>query len=953
MESRDWPSILTLVEGLWDLPEEERAARLEEVFASEPELREPVERLLRADADPPAFLKAAGGLEFAADVDGAAPRRLGPYSILEELGRGGMGTVYVAERADGRFERRVALKALPSALHSGVARDRFHRETQLLARLEHPNIARLYDAGVDEGAPYLVMELVDGTRIDDYCDAEGMGVKERLRTFEGVCDAVQHAHQNLVIHRDLKPSNILVSQVGVVKLLDFGIAHLQQDESGGDALSGVSAMTPAYASPEQTAGGPVTVTTDVYSLGVILHELLTGRRPLGASEDGSDVSGWTETDAPVHGTSGNWDEAPAHVRGDLGFVLERALARDPEHRYPSVQALLDDLRRLRSFEPLAARPGTRWYRTERFVRRNRVAVLAAVALGVTISGGTGAALWQGRVAAVERDVARREAARAEEAAVFLRSVFTASAPGQAPTDVDVLARDLLDFGARRIETELVGDPLLRADVMNLLGGVYSGLAEEDVAEQMLTQAADQYRTLLDAQHPEAIDALLDLADFNAVRYSRRPEHETAATIVYREVVEATRENPTLQRQRSAALVGLGGTFLQFVDGEVTEDEARVVLDEGLALAREIDDLDLIGYAAYYRGWLEMSYGDAIEAERLLLTGLRARTARWGETSPATLTIVNQIGWLYESLGRYEEAAEYFERSMEARRRIYGDRHPRLMSSLNGLGVVRLGQARYTDAERLLSESIVLGGAVTSDSTHASTYAWLGRAFAGQGRATEAIGAFQRAVDVSNARQRPRTLNDYAVFLRSEGRLEEAEVVLRQAIEAYVAIQGSEHPYTAVTRSNLGTVLLQLGRHIEAGSVLESAVASMERVWSPDHPSIGGALVDLGWVRLLEGSLDEANRLLTRAHEITTNSYAQDHWRVGVAKLYLGVSFRTLQQVQDAERALLASHAILEPQRAVRTDDWYWVNTHLAQLYDGLGRGADAQRFRSELTTGGG
>ena len=942
MTTTDWAKVLQIAEEAWDLSGDERDAFIAEVVARDPSLAEPLRKVMIADAAESDFLQPAGGLDFA--LDDEVPDRMGPYAIRQEAGRGGMGRVFVAERADGRFQRKVALKVLASPLATETERERFQNEADLLARLEHPNIARLYDAGVERGTPYLVMELVEGTRIDDYADAEGLDVGRRLRLFERVCAAVQHAHQKLIVHRDLKPSNILVDARGEVKLLDFGIAQFRAD--GATEGMVVGTMTPAYASPEQSRGEPVTAATDVYSLGVVLHELLLGRRPNPDFTRAPEATGWTETTSPVELDPATFRDVSRSLRGDLESILGRALAIEPGQRYPSAQALLDDLVRFRRTEPVAAREATRRYVVERFVMRNRAAVILSVVLGTGVMAGMAGVAWQGRVAAIERDRAERAAARAEEVTDFLTGVFNVAAPGDGPPADEIPAREILDMGARRIEGDLAEDRLLQAEMMSVLGLVYRGLAVDSTAESMLVGALDRLRAEHGDEDPEVLDAQLELAELFANRHDRTAEHEMRAVQLFDDVVVRAERSPSEPRVQAAltrALSGLGSTYLLFAEGEA--GEARDRLERAVTLGESLGDLDLIGQAKHYLAWWHMGAANTEEAERLYHEALDALTERWGPTGEATLGTLSQIGWFYEGLARYPEAEEYLERAVRLRRDVYGDTHPRVANSLLGLGLVRLRSGNYAAGEEALRETLEISGPFSSDADLATNYSWLAQTIAGQGRFAEANEEFERALSAAPAAQSGRILNDYGVFLRDRGQPAAAETRFFEAWQSYTTTFGPDHPYTAMVLGNLGGVQTAQGKHDEAAESLAQAVSVMETAWGEDNARLASPLVTLGWSHILQGNGDEAYRHLDRAHRISVASYAPEHWRVGHAKLYLGIALRAVRRLEEAEVTLTESWRILEPQQRARTDDWYWVNIHLAQLLSDLDRGEEAARYQ--------
>jgi len=405
-----WTEVKRLFHAALDLPGPDRLAYVRREAAGNATLLREVESLLAAEEESTDFLDAGAADYLPASEIG---RRIGPYQIIEEIGAGGMGAVYLAERT-GEFRQRVALKLIRPGMDSGMFVSRFHRERQILAALDHPNIARLLDGGAaDDGRPYFVMEHVDGKPLQEWCHAHAVPTGERLRLFLDVCGAVEYAHQRLVVHRDLKPANILVTEDGTVKLLDFGIAKLLGSETASETVAltemGGHLMTPEYASPEQVRGLPVTTATDIYSLGVILFELLAGRLPY-AFETRSAL----EVERIVAGTDPPFPSAVAavpamarQITGDLDVIVLKALEKEPARRYQSVEQFAADIRRHLEGAPILARPQTWRYRSGRFVRRNRIAVGAAVLVVLSLTGGLIASLWQAHIARQERARAER------------------------------------------------------------------------------------------------------------------------------------------------------------------------------------------------------------------------------------------------------------------------------------------------------------------------------------------------------------------------------------------------------------------------------------------------------------------------------------------------------------------------------------------------------------------
>ncbi|NBC18727.1 MAG: protein kinase, partial [Bacteroidetes bacterium] len=537
MDSTRWRHLKALFEAALDRPPEERTSFLDEACAGDEELRQELESLLMAAAGSGPFDALAD--EFVSplladledDADLLMPtlegRRVGPYEIARRIGQGGMGAVYLAERADGQFEQQVALKLVRHGLHGTEGARRFLAERQILARLQHPHIARLLDGGITEdGQPYFAMEYVDGLPLDAYCDEHELGIETRLRLFQTVCDAVHYAHQNLIVHRDLKPSNILVTedpgsgpgQAPQVKLLDFGIAKLIDVEDEGDLLTrtGMPVLTPAYASPEQVRCQPITTASDVYTLGVVLFELLTGQRPYDVQgRSPSEVEEMvceteppapsaivtrpapgSASDAPPTRTSGSPEVLRRRLAGDLDTIILKAMQKEPGRRYASAEALRDDLQRHLDGLPVTARPSTLGYRARTFVRRHRTGVTAAALVALAVLAGIVGTVWQARVAAQERDAARQEAAKAERVASFLIDVFETPDPSEARGDT-ITAREILDRGARRVRTELAAEPAVQAQMMDVIGRVYQNLGLYDRAGALLDEALTLRRTTPD------------------------------------------------------------------------------------------------------------------------------------------------------------------------------------------------------------------------------------------------------------------------------------------------------------------------------------------------------------------------------------------------------------------------------------------------------------------------
>ncbi|MGH8172115.1 MAG: protein kinase domain-containing protein, partial [Rhodanobacteraceae bacterium] len=484
----EWPDLFALFERISDAPLAERSRLLDEVAAKHPDLRERLERLLLLDAS---------GHDISSDVaewrgrigsdDSDAPTRIGPWRIIRELGAGGMGRVFLAERCDGEYEQHVALKLIRGELVSNASLARFVRERSILARLDHPGIATLVDGGVEDGGrPWFAMQLVDGQPLPEYCRELHLGIEARLRLLIAACDAVAYAHRQLVVHCDLKPSNVLVDRRGQPRLLDFGIARLLEADGtpGSSTQTQARAMTPGYAAPEQLTGKPISVASDVYALGAMLYELLTGQRPYSASEESPAAVAVAQLRSEARHMSrvaaSSMPFPSRRLRGDLDLIAARALRYDPAQRYAGADAFADDLRRYLDGRPIAARRGGTAYRVRRFIARHRIAVsLAALAIAGLI-GATAFAWMQMRDA-------RGQAARAEVVRRFLVGVFDQASPDENKGQ-PITARQLLEKGEGRLDEALRRQPDLDADITALLGQLYIDVSDFDRAEVLLKRA---------------------------------------------------------------------------------------------------------------------------------------------------------------------------------------------------------------------------------------------------------------------------------------------------------------------------------------------------------------------------------------------------------------------------------------------------------------------------------
>ena len=814
-----------------------------------------------------------GSVETPAGAPMSAGQAIGAYRLVSPLGGGGMGTVWLAERSDGRFTRGAAIKFLNAAF-AGRGGERFRREGRILARLTHPRIAQLVDAGVTAaGQPYLVLEHVDGEQIDRYCDAHALDVSARVRLFLEVLDAVAHAHTNLIVHRDIKPSNVLVGADGHVKLLDFGIAKLLEEDDGIGATvltqEGGRAMTPAYAAPEQMTGEPITTATDVYALGVLLYVLLTGRHPGGSLRSAADLMKAIVETEPPRASEAATGAARRLLRGDLDTIVGQSLKKRPGDRYPSVAEFADDLRRYLQHEPIRARRDAAWYRVAKFVRRNRVAVaLGALAL-VAAAAGVAGTLLQARTARSQRDLALREMASAEAVNDLNTFVLSDAAPSGTPFTVDdLLAR------AEHIVQRQRGDPTVRIELLIAIGHQYTVQEEYAKAQRLLEEAHAEAQAVSDPSSRAVAACTLAQAVANVRDLPR-------AELLLREGLDALPDQPTFVTDRIYCLERGSEVAVRRGAGQDAIDratEAERLLAQA-PIRSDLTDLDAaIALAgAYVNAGRHREANAAFEKASARLDALgRDDTAR-------AATVFNNWGVSLGVLGRPRDAQRVLERAVAISRRDARDESvsPMLLVNyarvLNDLGrtaeadgYARIGYDKgvRTGADVLVSQASLLrasiaraGGDLTlADRMLAGAETWLRKnlppghvAFAAlesqqslvaqaRGDLPAALRLANDAVAIAETAERKQGGDSLRTYLT---RRADIELVLSRpdeaARDAGRALRAEDVLSTAPLTSVTGRAYLALGRALqaqhrsgEAAAAFRSAVTHLDSALGPDH-----------------------------------------------------------------------------------------------------------------------
>ena len=767
---------------------------LDQSCSGDPDLRREVEALLQRIDTAREFLQSPPILSTAliAEAEEAEAatretgRRVGPYRIVRRIGQGGMARVFLAERADGEFRQEVALKLLRPGLDSELDRQRFRAERQILATLNHPNIARLLDGGVTEdGQPYLVLEYVEGMPIDAYCRQHGLSLNQRLELFLTVAAATEYAHRSLVIHRDLKPSNVLVTPTGQVKLLDFGLAKLLEpgpsDLETPATRTGQRWMTPEYAAPEQVRGDPVTTLTDVYQLGAVLYQLLTGRVPFAGRHASlhelEEAVLREEPQPPSLAVTPDATGTARALRGDLDAIALKTLQKEPERRYTSVHALTDDVRRHLSGHPVLARHHTAGYLARRFVRRHRLG-LATITVILLLLGmyAVTVTLQRERIRRA-LDEATLGTHRAEQVTDFMLGLFEAAEAGKALTDT-VTARELLSRGVAQAR-EAAGQPALQAQMLDVIGRLYTELGEYDRAGPLLEEALAVRRTLYGENHPDYVTTLQNLADLMSNRL------EGARTIELREQVLALRRriSGNTHPKTLDAMWELG-TAIHWGGGRT--DSSALFQEWMTAVVSSPREISADRAQQFRTAASMMEYRGRLErAEWFLREAMAIQRELYGERHHETASTMSQLGTLLTAQGRKEEGEQLARTAVASVRATYPDGHPTLASALREHAFTLEFLRRWPEAVEPLREALEIR-----------------RRFLGP----NSIDVAMSSMDLSNA-------------LNFNNEYVESEQLARDAIRIFTQELGDASSMTIFAGVHLGEALRGQGRYAEAEPLL--------------------------------------------------------------------------------------------------------------------------------------
>lgn len=898
---------------------------------------------------------------------------IGAYRIISKIASGGMGDVFLAERADGEFEQKVALKLIRPGSSSSDIIERFKSERQILAKLQHPNIAQLLDGGItDEGLPFFTMEYVDGVSIDEYCDKNKLSIKQRLKLFSNVCSAVQFAHQNLIIHRDLKPSNILITESGQVKLLDFGIAKVfaENSEDAGLTKTGLFVMTPEYASPEQIRSGTITTATDVYSLGLILYKLLTGSFPYEiknftpleleksiclteAEKPSTLISKKLKTRKKEGDNSSEIfitrniepEKLKKRLSGDLDNICLLALRKEPEQRYVSAEQLKSDIEKYLNGLPVSAHPPTIKYRSQKFISRHKIAISTAAIITVLITVLTTFYFLQLKQ---ERDKARFEAEKSAKVSEFLIDIFKVSNPSESRGET-VTARELLEKGAEKIETELSNQPLVKATLLKIMGNVYSTLGLYDEAKNLVEKSLNIQKQI----EPNSIEtagiynSLANIhilsGEYNQAEIMLKNSEdilnssEFVQTIVYANML-----------QYSGTLFGLIGNYEKSNSYQISAINVLKKLPKHKeSLLTSMNNLAL----------LKHEHGKYEEAEELFKETYALQKELYeNQPHPELATTTYNYAQLLRDIGNYNEAEIMFRNSLEMDIKLHNGEHPEVAYSLQGLASIYRQKGNYSESLKLYMKALEMRKNFLGEEHPDVAYSTknIARLKYESGDLDGAEKDFYESLKIHkklNGENHPiiaKTLENLGEIYYDKGDYKKAEQFLNDAKEILLKNESEISLDYALTLLNLAQIYVvkkEYDKAIETGK--ESLTISEKVIGTKISPFYGGALYFVGEYYDNAGLYVKADSLYKESIEIHKKLYGDNHIRYAASIIEYGRHKLLINKLNEAENLLKNGLNILDKNLSEKSPKYAYAESLLGEVYLKQKKYNEAEKYLTE------
>ncbi len=953
MDKKTWDKALDVYDTLGNLSIDEFMQELDTIGVSD-EIRELLVDMKTSEDDAFSYFDEVSD-RMEKFLEPPIPKKLGAWSIHSLIDSGGMSSVYMAERDGDQFHMKAAVKFIHFAGFNPQVMVRFRQEMQFLATLNHPNITRIIDSGITEyGTPWYAMEFVDGLPITRYCNENNLSLRERLKLFSNVCRAVQHAHKNLIIHRDLKPSNILVNREGEVKLLDFGIAKALSDELSVRTETpltreGQAIMTPEYASPEQLEGSVVNITSDIYSLGIILHELITGTKPF-------DFSGMSRVqmvialkEKPVARPGNTFKNQPEKPSGigvtkisrELDDILLISLRAEPERRYESVEQFGRDVSNFLNNEPVMARADSRGYRFKKFLQRNRTGTaLTALSLILLIIG-AGGILWQA-------EQTRIEAERAAAVTNFIVDMFETSDPAISGQP-DITVSEVLERSVERIDRELQNQSATQADIMNVVGQVYRNIAKFDESRVMLEGSLEKNIGLYGEEHANVAAGINELgqlyfymSDYQAADSLHAKALEMRTSLLGNNH-KATAES---KRNRAIVLTNLG-------EYEWAKELHKEAIETLIAIhGRQHTD---VSYGIHRLGYAYHRAGEYDEAEKYYQDALDMKEQLFQGPHPSYAGVLNDLGMLYYHIADFSMAEEMHRRAMEMRRTLYGDAHPDISMSLNNLGLAMRYQDKYDEAETYFLEAIEMRREIFGDEDIGIAYSLnnLVPIYTSRGdydkvdRIHEESLTIRRAVfgDVHPAVAL--MLNNIGRHMRETERTEESFAYLEEAFKIYEETTGLSHPHAVINQLNLAFSHRNTEDYEQAMELMVQVKERRQEIYGGEHLYFADVLYEKARIYRMMNEDEKATELFASAAKVYEEIFPQGVSEHTSARIYLSEILEEEGYTEAAEEHLLTMFQLLEKDHSGHSD-MERIAEKLIDFYDRNGTSEEKEPFEKIL-----
>ncbi|MDZ7657898.1 serine/threonine-protein kinase [Fodinibius sp.] len=937
MEQHQWKKVNKIVDTALELDEQERATYIEESCKNDEKLKRHVTKLLAAIkqsetedflATPDTYFENIAGEispANAPDASSMVGQQVGNYSLHELIGHGGMGSVFKGKRADEAYEKEVAIKILRRGMDTPSNIARFKRERNILANLEHPNVARLLDGGLTkEGLPYLVMEYVDGTPLLEHCNQNNLTLKERLELFEQVCFAVQHAHKNAIIHRDLKPSNILVTKDGKVKVLDFGIAKLiKMDGSEGitfQTRTGSRMLTWGYAAPEQVTGETVTTATDSYVLGILLYELLTGVHPykiddksfielekqIREQQSESPSTQFSELSVSKKNTIAKerkttTNKLSSALKGDLDAIIMKALRKESDKRYSSAEQLLEDLNRRKTNLPILAREDTFRYNASKFIKRHRTNLSAAAGFLLLLIGFTIFYTWQ---ITQERNRAQLEAQKAKEVSTFLTDMFRASNPNYNPQDT-VTAATFLKRGQERID-QLEGQPEVQAQLLEVMGRAYTEIGQFDKANPLLQKSLQLRKThqgTTSIAYSQSLDAF--------VVFQRLKGNFAEAESLTRESISIIRNNhPNNKKLLSNGLNELG----LMLDQRGKYEKADSVYKTVLQIQQQLYESShpKLAHTLNNRAGVLRKQGQYEKAENLYRRSLTIWKEKNGDIHPSTAMGYHDLALVLNQQGKLEEADSLYHKGLKIDKQLYDPPNRNIAQSYNNIGIFYGKQGQYQEAKPYLTKAL----------------------------------AMRRKLFTESHPKLAEILNNLGRLHIELGNYGKAHPYLQEALKIDRKNFGQKHPYVAGDLANLARIEKENGSLNMAEKHLQKSLSIFRATLPSDHRKIADILTELGDLLVFQNNPTEAVSLLKEALTIKNKSYDERSWQIAYTKSLLGNALAKNMEFKKAESYLVQGYETLKEERGSSDNFTTQARNNVIELYKNWNKPKMIQKYSS-------